>query len=170
MGAGLTGHVRIGIVPTAAQFLLPAVARQLLVEAPTTIHFNGDQILLVPIAAHSPGDIAVVFRKSGVVHLGDNYFPGVSTMLFPGTEIDAWMRAMRLIMRDLPDDARVVTGHAPVVPASDLKAMFAASEKLYELVRAGIAAGKSLDVLKDEGAAAGFRGAWVEHYYGSLKK
>lgn len=31
---GLTGHVRIGIVPTAAQFLLPAVARQLLHEAP----------------------------------------------------------------------------------------------------------------------------------------
>lgn len=34
MGAGLTGHVRIGIVPTAAQYLLPGVARQLLHEAP----------------------------------------------------------------------------------------------------------------------------------------
>jgi DNA-binding transcriptional LysR family regulator len=34
IGAGLTGHVRIGIVPTAAQFLLPTVARQLLKEAP----------------------------------------------------------------------------------------------------------------------------------------
>lgn len=34
IGQGLTGHVRIGIVPTAAQFLLPAVARQLLQEAP----------------------------------------------------------------------------------------------------------------------------------------
>lgn len=34
IGAGLTGHVRIGIVPTAAQFLLPAVARRLLHEAP----------------------------------------------------------------------------------------------------------------------------------------
>jgi DNA-binding transcriptional LysR family regulator len=34
LGAGLSGHVRIGIVPTAAQFLLPAVARQLLREAP----------------------------------------------------------------------------------------------------------------------------------------
>lgn len=34
IGAGLTGHVRIGIVPTAAQFLLPGVARQLLLEAP----------------------------------------------------------------------------------------------------------------------------------------
>ena len=34
MGQGLSGHVRIGIVPTAAQFLLPPVARQLLREAP----------------------------------------------------------------------------------------------------------------------------------------
>jgi DNA-binding transcriptional LysR family regulator len=34
IGGGLAGHVRIGIVPTAAQFLLPSVARQLLHEAP----------------------------------------------------------------------------------------------------------------------------------------
>jgi DNA-binding transcriptional LysR family regulator len=34
IGQGLTGHVRVGIVPTAAQFLLPSVARQLLQEAP----------------------------------------------------------------------------------------------------------------------------------------
>ncbi len=34
IGAGLTGNVRIGIVPTAAQFLLPPVARRLLQEAP----------------------------------------------------------------------------------------------------------------------------------------
>ena len=39
LGAGLAGHVRLGIVPTAAQFLLPPVARQLLVEAPgVTLH------------------------------------------------------------------------------------------------------------------------------------
>ena len=31
---GLVGHVRVGIVPTAAQFLLPPVVRQLLLEAP----------------------------------------------------------------------------------------------------------------------------------------
>lgn len=31
---GLTGHVRIGVAPTAAQFFLPAAARQLLKEGP----------------------------------------------------------------------------------------------------------------------------------------
>lgn len=34
IGSGLSGHVRLGIVPTAAQFLLPGVARRLLQEAP----------------------------------------------------------------------------------------------------------------------------------------
>jgi DNA-binding transcriptional LysR family regulator len=34
IGQGLAGHIRIGIVPTAAQFVLPSVARQLLREAP----------------------------------------------------------------------------------------------------------------------------------------
>jgi DNA-binding transcriptional LysR family regulator len=34
IGTGVAGHVRLGIVPTAAQFLLPSVARQLLHEAP----------------------------------------------------------------------------------------------------------------------------------------
>lgn len=33
-GKGLSGQVRIGIVPTAAQFILPAAARRLLQEAP----------------------------------------------------------------------------------------------------------------------------------------
>jgi len=41
IGSGLSGHVRLGIVPTAAQFLLPAVARQLLQEAPgVTLNTN----------------------------------------------------------------------------------------------------------------------------------
>lgn len=39
IGQGLQGTVRLGIVPTAAQFLLPPVARQLLQEAPeVTLH------------------------------------------------------------------------------------------------------------------------------------
>jgi DNA-binding transcriptional LysR family regulator len=34
IGRGLSGEIRLGIVPTAAQFLLPPAARQLLAEAP----------------------------------------------------------------------------------------------------------------------------------------
>lgn len=34
IGRGLSGHVRLGVVPTAAEFVLPGVTRQLLQEAP----------------------------------------------------------------------------------------------------------------------------------------
>lgn len=34
IGRGLSGHIRIGIVPTAAQFILPPAARQLMATAP----------------------------------------------------------------------------------------------------------------------------------------
>lgn len=34
MALGLRGHIRVGIVPTAAQFLLPKAARQLMAQAP----------------------------------------------------------------------------------------------------------------------------------------
>ncbi len=34
IGRGLSGHIRLGIVPTAAQFLLPRAARQLMAQAP----------------------------------------------------------------------------------------------------------------------------------------
>jgi DNA-binding transcriptional LysR family regulator len=34
IGRGLSGHIRLGIVPTPAQFLLPPVVRQLMREAP----------------------------------------------------------------------------------------------------------------------------------------
>lgn len=34
IGRGLSGHIRLGIVPTAAQFLLPPVVRQLMQHAP----------------------------------------------------------------------------------------------------------------------------------------
>jgi DNA-binding transcriptional LysR family regulator len=34
IGRGLAGHIRIGIVPTAAQFILPPAARKLMAQAP----------------------------------------------------------------------------------------------------------------------------------------
>ena len=34
LGSGLSGHIRIGIVPTATQFLLPSAVRKMLAEAP----------------------------------------------------------------------------------------------------------------------------------------
>jgi DNA-binding transcriptional LysR family regulator len=62
IGQGLTGHVRIGIVPTAAQFLLPAAARQLLREAPdvTLRTVVGLVEALKPLLRHGEIDLMIV--------------------------------------------------------------------------------------------------------------
>ena len=65
IGRGLTGNIRIGIVPTAAQFLLPPAARELMGEAPgitlrTTVAL-GD--VLMPLLR--AGDIDLMVGTEG---------------------------------------------------------------------------------------------------------
>jgi DNA-binding transcriptional LysR family regulator len=82
IGTGLAGHVRIGIVPTAAQFLLPAAARQLLQEAPevtlrTVVGLvdtlkpllrQGELDLLVATETHAdPGMVSKLLAEDAIV-------------------------------------------------------------------------------------------------------
>lgn len=72
LGRGMAGHVRIGIVPTAAQFLLPAAVRNLLDEAPevtlkTTVALVD---VLVPMLHRGELDLAIgtdVKPEAGIV-------------------------------------------------------------------------------------------------------
>jgi DNA-binding transcriptional LysR family regulator len=68
LGQGMTGQVRIGIVPTAAQFLLPPVARALLHEAPqvtlrTTVALLGQ---LEPLLQAGEIDLMVATESSAL--------------------------------------------------------------------------------------------------------
>lgn len=82
IGAGLSGHVRLGIVPTAAQFLLPPVARQLLQEAPDVtlqtvvglvdtlrprLHAGELDMLVGTEAAPEPGWVSKVLAEDMIV-------------------------------------------------------------------------------------------------------
>ena len=66
-GRGLSGHIRIGIVPTAAQFLLPPAARQLLKEAPevTLRTVVGLVDTLTPLLRAGELDLMVGTRNRG---------------------------------------------------------------------------------------------------------
>lgn len=82
IGTGLAGHVRVGIVPTAAQFLLPAAARQLLQEGPevtlrTVVGLvdtlkpqlrQGELDLLVATETHAePGFVSKLLAEDAIV-------------------------------------------------------------------------------------------------------
>lgn len=66
IGKGLSGHISIGIVPTAAQFVLPSVARQLLAEAPdvTLRTVVGLTATLMPLLQHGEIEMMVGTESS----------------------------------------------------------------------------------------------------------
>lgn len=70
LGKGLIGHIRVGIVPTAAQFLLPVATRRLLEQAPDvtmrTVVALGDT--LRPLL--DAGEIDVMVGTEGVQEAG----------------------------------------------------------------------------------------------------
>lgn len=82
IASGLAGHIRVGIVPTAAQFLLPQAARQLLREGPevtlrTVVALvdtlkpmlrQGELDLVVGTETHAePGLVSKVISQDAVV-------------------------------------------------------------------------------------------------------
>lgn len=90
LGTGLAGHVRVGIVPTAAQFLLPAAARQLLHEGPevtlrTVVGLvdalkpllrQGELDLVVGTETHSePGLVSKLLAEDAIVVAASAHHP-----------------------------------------------------------------------------------------------
>ncbi|WP_395701332.1 LysR family transcriptional regulator [Aquabacterium sp.] len=70
IGTGVSGHVRLGIVPTAAQYLLPPVARQLLREAPgVTLHTAVGLIQALKPQLHA-GELDMLVGTEGSAEAG----------------------------------------------------------------------------------------------------
>ncbi|HXI13094.1 MAG TPA: MBL fold metallo-hydrolase [Thermoanaerobaculia bacterium] len=135
------------------------------IRSSTTLHFNGEDIAIHPLPAHSGGDLIVYFPRSKVLHLGDNYFPGLRPLLDPGDQVDRYFETMDPLMKELPDDAKVVTGHSPVVEGRNLKEIYRKTSNVYRFVKAGKAAGKTLSTLKKEGRVKDLKEEWVAFYY-----
>ncbi len=82
LGSGSTGHVRVGVVPTAAQFLLPSAVRRLLQEAPEVTFgtvvslvdnlkqmlLQGELDIVIASETHShPGLVSRVLAEDAIV-------------------------------------------------------------------------------------------------------
>lgn len=82
IGRGLSGHIRLGIVPTAAQFLLPKAARQLMTQAPEVtlktvvglvdtlrpqLHAGEIDLMVGTEGAETPGYVSQVLASDTIV-------------------------------------------------------------------------------------------------------
>ncbi len=147
-----------------------------------TLHFNGEEIDVIHFPhGHTDGDSVVFFKKSNVVHMGDDMFAG----MFPFVDLDHGGDVVGMavnvasIIDRLPADVKVIPGHGPLSTLDDLKAFQAMLEKTTNFVRKRIKGGRTLEQLKEAGLpekwdswGTGFikTDRWIETIHKSLTR
>ncbi len=149
-------------------------------ENSLSLHFNGEEIRVVHLGpGHTDGDSVVWFTKSKVVHLGDHFFvnrfPYID--LGSGGSVEGYLKNIGRLLKELPDDYKIIPGHGELADKQDLKAFHAMLVECIGIVRKGIGDGKTVNQLKAEGMPAKYKswGArfintdrWIDIVYGGL--
>jgi cyclase len=119
-----------------------------------SVHFNGEEIKAFHIPhGHTDGDIVLLFTKSNVAHLGDDFFAG----RFPFVDIDSGgsvrglIRGIAHLLEQLPDDVAIIPGHGPVSTKENLREYYTMLVETTEHVRKQMEEGKSLEAILQAG-------------------
>lgn len=146
-----------------------------------TLHLNGDTLRVVHVAnAHTDGDSLVHWQKGNVLHMGDTFFFRTSFPfidLSSGGSIDGVIAAAGKGLELANEQTRIVPGHGPVATRAQLAAYRAMLIDIRDKVRAGIAAGRTLEQIKADKPAAAYGmpdgfikpDSFVETVYRSLR-
>ncbi len=169
-------------VPAAPKSALPVIT----FAESLSVHFNGEEIRVLHFPhGHTDGDSFVWFTKSGVIHLGDEFFMGDKSPRFPfvdassGGDVQQLAKNIGEVIKLLPPEIKIIPGHGPLATLADLKAYHLMLTEGIEHVRSRVAAGKTLEQIKAEGLPAkwqdcgtGFIKAenWIEEIHYSLTK
>lgn len=139
-----------------------------------TIHFNGEEVRILPLPSHTAGDLAVIFTGSGVADLGDTYFRSDPTpLLDPGKDVDGFLKNMEEVLRQIPEGSILLTGHEPPVTGTDdLRTRVRNTRLAVDFLRARIAAGDGPEAIAKQLPNAGLPfslpGPWLRFLYGRL--
>ena len=128
-----------------------------------TFHFNSGDIELVHAgAAHTAGDLVVIFRKQNAIHFGDVFnntgYPFIDAD--NGGSIDGMISFCEVIRQQLNDDTIIIPGHGEVTDVATVDAYIAMLKTVRDQVKAMIDDGKSLE----EVVAAGIPAEIAEKY------
>lgn len=139
----------------AERALPPTVSQQVYADTtfPETWQMSlGDETVSAKYfgAAHTNGDIVVLFEKANVVHMGDLVFNRSYPVIdrVGGARIRHWVGVLETVMRDYPADAIYIFGHSgPKFPVtgqrSDLGVLRDYLTALLDHTQKEIAAGKT---------------------------
>ncbi|MCH7767097.1 MAG: MBL fold metallo-hydrolase [Acidobacteria bacterium] len=165
-------------VPAAPKEAWPVIT----FDHSVSVHFNGEEIKAVHFPrGHTDGDTVIFFTGSNVVHMGDDFFSGHFPFvdLGSGGDVEGLTKNIAEVIKKLPADVKIIPGHGPVSTLDDLKTYHRMLVETTNIVRAAMAAGKSLEEIKAEGLpeewsswGSGFIPAerWLETIHRSLSR
>ena len=147
-----------------------------------SVHFNGEEIkLLHQGPGHTDGDSIIFFTGANVVHMGDQFFNGAFPFvdLNSGGSVDGYIKTVSAVLEKTPADAKIIPGHGQLASVEDLKNFRAMLVETSDIVKKGVAAGKSLTDLKAAGLPEKYKDfgtgfiktdRWIETIYNSATK
>jgi glyoxylase-like metal-dependent hydrolase (beta-lactamase superfamily II) len=142
-------------------FALPAVddagSPNVTITEETTVHFNGEDIRLIPIpGGHTAGDLVVHFTKSRVACIGDLILVGSFANASParGGNAQRLIEVLSELHDSLPADTTVVAAHGGSISMADLEEYTGMVDGTVAAVRAEIEAGHSLQEIVERNPLA----------------
>lgn len=138
-----------------------------------TLYFNGETIKLMAFpGAHDTGDIIAWFTESKVVCVAalsnGSHFPSVDGK----GDVLKYPEIVARVISILPEDVTIVPGHGEDGDMEDYRAFHNMLVETTEIVRAGLAAGKTMEELQEEDILADYasfdgdyvvRDGWIEY-------
>lgn len=141
------GSSKFGKSPPAAKEALPIIT----FGDNLSVYFNGEEVRAIHIpSGHTDGDCVIIFTQSKVVHMGDDFFNGS----FPFIDVDSGgsitglIAGIEKVLAEIPDDARIIPGHGSLATKDDVRNYLAMLKGSSAAISAAIAAGKTLDQIK----------------------
>ena len=134
------------IIPATPAEALPNVT----FEDSLSLYFNGEEIKLIHFPnGHTAGDVVVFFTKSKVIFMGDTFngrlFPSVSG------DVETYASQYERLLRILPRDVNVVSGHRALATYDDLRAYHRMLVETVRIVRQRMEVAKCLEEIQAEG-------------------
>ena len=104
-------------------------------------------------AGHTDGDVVIYFVSSNVVHMGDLFFAGYLPYvdLDSGGTVQGYMKNVKGILDEIPEDVRIIPGHGPVSSKEDLRTYYRSMSETVPLILEQMQEGKSLEEIQEAG-------------------
>jgi len=122
-----------------------------LIDEPTTLHFNGEDIEIRPVpATHTDNDLVVLFTGSKVAYLGDvgygSHFPSIGYRI---GNASAYADVVAGLLRWLPRDVTTVSGHGEDLDYDGLVDYQAMLSETIAIVTRGLDYGLTPEQMKE---------------------